>query len=476
MQARGGERREERSLGELFGDLARETGTLVRQEVQLAKTEATQTASRVGRDLGVLAVGGLVAYAGLLGLLAAAILGLVAAGLDPWLAALLVGAVVTVVGFLLVRRRAERAHARRLHPAADRRDAQGGCPVGETADQRGLERPAPDVSPSDAPEDVREDIEQTRAEMSETLDAIQDRLDPEALTEQAKDRAQEVAEHAIEQAKEAAKRPPSTPSRRPKRPSWTPAGQARTALRAATVGKVEDMARNAGDTAGGRRSTAMETVKAHPLAATVAGLSLGWLFLNRSSGTPSPAPRRRWDSGDTMGNRGDGGDVRRTYAAASGAYASAANGDSRQQGDLAAAWVSSCTTCSTPPDRPSACVQDKAGDLYDQAHEATGQAVGQVQEAAGQVADQVQETAGQVADQVQEQATRAQSFLAAADSRRTRWPSARRRRARRRPRGDAGHHPAGRSAHGPPGLGSVGIAVPRFRAGGAVRPAAAWCS
>jgi hypothetical protein len=104
MQARGGERREERSLGELFGDLARETGTLVRQEVQLAKTEATQTASRVGRDLGVLAVGGLVAYAGVLGLLAAAILGLVAAGLEPWLAALLVGAVVTLVGALLVRR------------------------------------------------------------------------------------------------------------------------------------------------------------------------------------------------------------------------------------------------------------------------------------------------------------------------------------------------------------------------------------
>lgn len=104
MQARNGERREERSLGELFGDLARETGTLVRQEVQLAKTEATQTASRVGRDLGYLAVGGLVAYAGVLGILAAAILGLAAAGLDPWLAALIVGLVVTIVGYLLVRR------------------------------------------------------------------------------------------------------------------------------------------------------------------------------------------------------------------------------------------------------------------------------------------------------------------------------------------------------------------------------------
>jgi tetrahydromethanopterin S-methyltransferase subunit G len=104
MQARSGERREERSLGELFGDLARETGTLVRQEVQLAKTEMSQNASRVGRDIGFLAVGGLVAYAGVLGILAAVILGLVAAGLEPWLAALIVGVVVTLAGYLLVRR------------------------------------------------------------------------------------------------------------------------------------------------------------------------------------------------------------------------------------------------------------------------------------------------------------------------------------------------------------------------------------
>lgn len=104
MQARSGERREERSLGELFGDLARETGTLVRQEVQLAKTEMSQNASRVGRDIGFLAVGGLVAYAGVLGILAAVILGLVAAGLEPWLAALIVGVVVTLTGYLLVRR------------------------------------------------------------------------------------------------------------------------------------------------------------------------------------------------------------------------------------------------------------------------------------------------------------------------------------------------------------------------------------
>jgi hypothetical protein len=100
MQARG----EDRSLGELFGDLARDTGTLVRQEVQLAQTEMTQKASRVARDAGVLVAGGLVAYAGFLVLLGALTLGLVAAGMDSWLAALLVGAVVAIVGAVLVQR------------------------------------------------------------------------------------------------------------------------------------------------------------------------------------------------------------------------------------------------------------------------------------------------------------------------------------------------------------------------------------
>ncbi len=96
--------RDERSLGELFGDLSRETSTLVRQEVTLAKTELTQTATQVGKDVGVLAVGGAIAYAGLLVLLAALVLGLVALGLPAWLAALIVGVVVAGVGYALVRR------------------------------------------------------------------------------------------------------------------------------------------------------------------------------------------------------------------------------------------------------------------------------------------------------------------------------------------------------------------------------------
>jgi len=97
-------RRDDRSRGELFGDLVRDMGILVRQEVNLATTELTFKATRVGRELALLAVGGLVTYAGLLALVATAIIALAAAGLPWWLASLIVGVIVAAVGALLVQR------------------------------------------------------------------------------------------------------------------------------------------------------------------------------------------------------------------------------------------------------------------------------------------------------------------------------------------------------------------------------------
>jgi len=93
-----------RSLGELFGDLAQDTATLVRQEVELAKTEMTQKATRVGKDIGFLLAGGAVAYAGFLAILAAIAIGLGQLGLPWWIAALLVGLVVAGIGGFLVMR------------------------------------------------------------------------------------------------------------------------------------------------------------------------------------------------------------------------------------------------------------------------------------------------------------------------------------------------------------------------------------
>jgi len=98
-------KREAPSLGDLFADLSRQMTTLVRQEINLATTEMTHKATRVGKDIGFLAVGGAVAYAGLLAIIAAAIFALV--DVFHWassVSALIVGLVVAVIGYVLVKR------------------------------------------------------------------------------------------------------------------------------------------------------------------------------------------------------------------------------------------------------------------------------------------------------------------------------------------------------------------------------------
>ena len=90
----------ERSLGDLFSDLTRDTAQLVRQEVNLAKTEVTQKATRAGKDVGMIAAGGAVAYIGLMAIVAAVAL-LLAHFMSPWIAALITGLAVSVIGGLL---------------------------------------------------------------------------------------------------------------------------------------------------------------------------------------------------------------------------------------------------------------------------------------------------------------------------------------------------------------------------------------
>jgi hypothetical protein len=97
-------RTDDRSLGDLFAELSRETTTLVRQEIKLASTEMTQKATRAGKDVGFLVAGGAVVYAGVLAILAAIVIGLGQAGLPWWLAALIVGVVVAGIGAVLILR------------------------------------------------------------------------------------------------------------------------------------------------------------------------------------------------------------------------------------------------------------------------------------------------------------------------------------------------------------------------------------
>lgn len=94
---------EERSLSELFGELMQEVKLFFRQEMQLFKIEMSQKASQASKDVAFVAIGGALAYTGLLVLVASAILAL-ALVIPGWASALIVGLVVVGVGYALLQK------------------------------------------------------------------------------------------------------------------------------------------------------------------------------------------------------------------------------------------------------------------------------------------------------------------------------------------------------------------------------------
>ncbi|MFN8474844.1 MAG: phage holin family protein [Anaerolineae bacterium] len=107
--------KQDMSLGELFSELAADVSRLVRAEVKLAKTEMTEKASKTGRDVGTVVAGGLLAYAGLLAVLAAIIVGL-ALYIPLWLSALIVGVIVIAIGALIVKQGLDRLKQQNMAP------------------------------------------------------------------------------------------------------------------------------------------------------------------------------------------------------------------------------------------------------------------------------------------------------------------------------------------------------------------------
>ena len=103
--------RDDRSLGQILRDLREETTQLLRQEVDLAKTEMSEKMSKLGSNLGSVATGGAVLFAGALVLLAALTLSLIALfsqfmdrDVAMWLAPLLVGGILAGIGYGMVKK------------------------------------------------------------------------------------------------------------------------------------------------------------------------------------------------------------------------------------------------------------------------------------------------------------------------------------------------------------------------------------
>ncbi len=90
----------ELSLGALFSDLSTDLSTLVRQEIELARTETTEKVSKAARSAGMLVAGGLIAYAGLIVVLIAIAI-LLGAIMPYWLSSLIVGVIVLAIGAMM---------------------------------------------------------------------------------------------------------------------------------------------------------------------------------------------------------------------------------------------------------------------------------------------------------------------------------------------------------------------------------------
>lgn len=93
--------RDERTIGELFSELANETGTLIRQEMALAQAEMTTKVTRAGKNLAYVAAGGFVGFAALLVLLAAVVAAM-AYFMPVWLAALIVAVIVGTISYSMI--------------------------------------------------------------------------------------------------------------------------------------------------------------------------------------------------------------------------------------------------------------------------------------------------------------------------------------------------------------------------------------
>jgi uncharacterized membrane protein YqjE len=99
------------SAGELVKRLSEQVSVLVRDELKLAQLELTRKGKQAGVGAGMLGGSGLVAFYGVGCLLACAIIGL-SRVVEPWLAALIVGAAllaISAIAALLGKARLQKA-------------------------------------------------------------------------------------------------------------------------------------------------------------------------------------------------------------------------------------------------------------------------------------------------------------------------------------------------------------------------------
>ncbi len=103
------------SITDLIRNLASDLSSLLGKEMQLAKSEIRESVSEVQTAVGAIATGTAISMAGLVILLMSGVYGL-SNVVEPWLAALIVGAVALLVGYIMVHSAKEKMSASSIVP------------------------------------------------------------------------------------------------------------------------------------------------------------------------------------------------------------------------------------------------------------------------------------------------------------------------------------------------------------------------
>jgi hypothetical protein len=153
---------------------------------------------------------------------------------------------------------------------------------------------------------IRGDIERTRGDMSRTVNEIEERLSPAHLKEQfasvtagitadVEHKVAELKESVLggyHEAKDHLKDDLGREIRGARHMVSDEITHARTAVREATVGRVEHMVHDARESVTDAGTSVLDTIKANPIPAAMIGLGLGWLIFGASRGPRTDAAER----------------------------------------------------------------------------------------------------------------------------------------------------------------------------------------
>lgn len=284
---------------------------------------------------------------------------------------------------------------------------------------------------------LRQEVERTRTQMSGTIQALEEKLNPQDLRDKAVTELENVEKHVkaavreellevkailkeeindakvavnevIENAKVAVKEDVIAISASVKRDAIAlkdsvkedvnqAIADAKTSARAATLGKLEEFATQAGDAMNTTKDTLVDTVRQNPIPAALMGVGLAWLLMNRSSS----ASQRRSGGGEDRAPRGYDRSFARGYDSSGRDNGSSYAGQPARGG---AQYGIKGGTAESEEHGLSG-MRHRVGDIAHDATDAAGNALRRAQEATSSTLDQAVEGVSHLAHDVRDQAS-----------------------------------------------------------------------